>query len=85
MGCELSERCASFVESCNSTVCKLLKRIKMERTVDETVSELGLGEGDVQEVLKRMHRNREYVGSGNYARDYTRIFRQEALLYMEEC
>ena len=83
--CEYFNRCPNVilsVDACDSTKCETFRRLKLERTVQETIKELGLSNEEIISVVARL--NRVDKDTPHYGRDYAKFFREEALFYHEE-
>jgi len=82
--CRLEPRCPNLRSDCSSDVCDFYDRVTLDKCVEDTIKELGLTQIDINEICERMHRHRNYEGTGNFLRDYAAFFRQESMFYIEE-
>lgn len=75
---------------CNtdSEKCALYHRVNRKTTIEETIHELGLCEGEIAKIQERMHDSLEYYSmlrkEGSFVDNYRAFFRLHAMMFYYE-
>jgi hypothetical protein len=91
--CDYNSQCPvkkSDLVQCNGEyqTCSLYQRISKPASIDETIKELDLSEGDVAKIHDRMHESLDYYmmmrKEGSFVDNYRNFFRIMAIFYYYE-